>query len=76
MRLIDADNALKAFAVEYKETRELIDSGEAHLDNLAEGFTGAAHVIKYVAPTVDAVPVVRCKECKHEFGGSCIICGF
>lgn len=28
------------------------------------------------APTVDAVPVVRCKDCKHEFGGSCIICGF
>ena len=22
------------------------------------------------------VPVVRCKDCKHEFGGSCIICGF
>lgn len=28
------------------------------------------------APTVDAVPVVRCKDCKHEFGGSCIFCGF
>lgn len=28
------------------------------------------------APTVDAVPVVRCKDCKNEFGGSCIICGF
>ena len=21
-------------------------------------------------------PVVRCKDCKHGFGGSCIICGF
>ena len=28
------------------------------------------------APTVDAVPVVPCKDCKHEFGGSCILCGF
>lgn len=28
------------------------------------------------APTVDAEVVVRCKDCKHEFGGSCIICGF
>lgn len=28
------------------------------------------------APTVDAEVVVRCKGCKHEFGGSCIICGF
>ena len=76
MNLIDADNALKAFAVEYKKTKELIDSGETHLDNLAEGFTEAAHIIKYIATTVDAVPVVRCKDCKHEFGGSCILCGF
>ena len=28
------------------------------------------------APTVDAEVVVRCKDCKHDFGGSCIICGF
>lgn len=29
------------------------------------------------APTVDAVEVVRCKDCKHyDIGGSCIICGF
>lgn len=29
------------------------------------------------APTVDAVPVVRCKDCKHyDIGGSCIICGY
>lgn len=27
-------------------------------------------------PAADVVPVVRCKNCKHEFGGSCIICGF
>lgn len=27
-------------------------------------------------PAADVVPVVRCKDCKHEFGGSCIICGF
>lgn len=65
IRLIDADNALKAFAVEYKKTIELIDSGEVHLDNLAEGFTEAAHIIKYIATIVDAVPVVRCKECEH-----------
>ena len=66
MRLIDGDNALKAFAVEYKKTKELIDSGETHLDNLAEGFTEAAHIIKYIATTVDAVPVVRCKDCKWD----------
>ena len=71
MRLIDADNALKAFAVEYKETKELIDSGEAHLDNLAEGFTEAAHIIKYIATIVDAVPVVRCRDCKYYDRGEC-----
>lgn len=65
MRLIDADNALKAFAAEYRKTKELIDSGESHLDNLAEGFTEAAQIVKYIATTVDAVPVVRCKDCKH-----------
>ncbi|WP_440552933.1 hypothetical protein [Vescimonas sp.] len=34
--------------------------------------------LAYLALTeeVDSVPVVRCKDCKHEFGGSCIICGF
>lgn len=26
-------------------------------------------------PVADVAPVVRCKDCKHEFGGSCIICG-
>lgn len=27
-------------------------------------------------PAADVAPVVRCKDCKHEFGGSCIFCGF
>jgi hypothetical protein len=27
-------------------------------------------------PVADVAPVVRCKDCKHEFGGICIICGF
>ena len=27
-------------------------------------------------PAADVAPVVRCKDCKHEFGGSCIICWF
>ncbi len=76
MRLIDADEALRLFGKEYEETKELIQNGETQLDNLAEGFTEADHIIKYVLPTVDAMPVVRCKDCKHEFGGSCIICGF
>lgn len=64
MRLIDADNVRDLFDAEFKETRKLILAGETHLDNLAEGFTEADRVIRQM-PTVDAVPVVRCRDCKH-----------
>ena len=62
MRLIDADNVRDLFDAEFKETRKLILAGETHLDNLAEGFAEADRVI-WKMPTVDAVPVVRCKNC-------------
>lgn len=75
MRLIDADEALRLFGEEYEETKELIHNGETQLDNLAEGFTEADHIIKYVLPTVDAVPVVRCKDCAHLYGTLCTVCG-
>lgn len=65
MRLIDADEALRLFGKKYEETKKLIHNGETQLDSLAEGFTEAHHIIKYVLPTVDAVPVVRCKDCKY-----------
>lgn len=64
MRLIDGDNVRDLFEAEFKETRKLILAGETHLDNLAEGFTEADRVIRQM-PTVDAVPVVRCRDCKH-----------
>lgn len=63
MRLIDADNVRYLFDAEFKETRKLILAGETHLDNLAEGFTEAGRVIRQM-PTVDAVPVVRCRDCR------------
>lgn len=65
MRLIDADALPKLLDAEYKQTMKLIREGEKHLDTLAEGFTEASHIAKYIAPTVDAVPVVRCKDCAH-----------
>lgn len=64
MRLIDADALPKLLDAEYKQTMKLIWEGEKHLDTLAEGFAEAIHIVKYIAPTVDAVPVVRCKDCK------------
>ena len=63
MRLIDADTLPKLLDAEYKQTMKLIREGEKHLDTLAEGFTEASHIAKYIAPIVDAVPVVRCKDC-------------
>ena len=63
MGLIDAEEALRLFGEEYEKTKELIHNGETQLDSLAEGFTEAYHIIKYVLPTVDAVSVVRCQDC-------------
>ena len=67
MRLIDADEALRLFGKEYEKTKELIHNGETQLDSLAEGFTEAHHIIKYVLPTVDAVVVTRCKDCANSY---------
>lgn len=61
MRLIDAD----------KLVDRLYDNEFAMLCPLDE-VSGVVDA----CPTVDAEVVVRCKDCKHEFGGSCIICGF
>ena len=35
-----------------------------------------AVIDKKVKTPDDVEVVVRCKTCEHEFGGSCIICGF
>lgn len=64
-RLIDYDEIRRLFDAQYKETVQLIHDGEAHLDNLAEGFTEADRIIQKI-PTVDAVEVVRCKDCKYH----------
>ena len=37
--------------------------------------TSAKRLLTYM-PAADVAPVVRCKDCKHEFGGRCSICGF
>ena len=69
MRLIDAEALPKLFDAEFKQTMQLIRGGEKHLDNLAEGFAEAIRITKYIAPTVDAVPVVRCKDCRNSYEG-------
>lgn len=47
----------------------------AVLMDAAPYFEKAAQMLEKL-PAADVAPVVRCKDCKHEFGGSCIICGF
>jgi hypothetical protein len=80
MRLIDADNVLELFRAEYQNTKNLIKQGEKHLDSLAEGYTEAAHIIKHISPTVDAVPVVHGRwKLLHKGGWTsvfvCSVCG-
>ena len=53
MRLIDADRAIEIVR----------DQGIAHPN--AYHLTNYATLILREAPTVDAVEVVRCKDCKH-----------
>lgn len=64
-RLIDADELRVLFNEEFKRTKQLIVEGETHLDTLAEGYAEAWHIVNYRALSVDAVPVVRCRGCKH-----------
>ncbi len=64
MRLIDAENVRSAFNAEYKLTMQMIEDGESHLDNLAEGFAEADKVI-WMMPTINTVSVVRCKNCAN-----------
>ena len=53
MRLIDADRAMEIVR----------DQGIAHPN--AYHLTNYATLVLREAPTVDAVEVVRCRECKH-----------
>ncbi len=63
MRLIDASELRKLFKEEFKRTKKMIDDGQTHLDTLAEGYAEADHLLRFRALTVDAVPVVRCRDC-------------
>lgn len=58
MRLIDADAIQKRYKHELSRT---------YLSDYANGFRSGldAATGKHV-PTIDAVPVVRCKDCKHR----------
>lgn len=63
MRLVDAHELRKLFKEEFKRTKKMIADGQIHLDTLAEGYAEADHLLRFRALTVDAVPVVRCRDC-------------
>lgn len=56
MRLIDADK----FEVVYSKTER---TDEAYVTGYIDGMHDALEMVD-AAPTVDTVPVVRCRECK------------
>lgn len=63
MRVIDARELRKLFKEEFKRTKKMIDDGQTHLDTLAEGYAEADHLLRFRALTVDAIPVVRRRDC-------------
>ena len=52
--------------------KRLIDANAliAEYDRVHIGEPGKARKLMENAPTVDAVPVVRCRECKHRYSDS------
>jgi hypothetical protein len=58
MRLIDAD-ALQAKVM--MEAPDFMDGGSS----ITKAFIMAMIKTRSVTPTIDAVPVIRCKDCKH-----------
>ena len=72
-RLIDANKVVKAILAERdKIPYELVsEKPNQHGNSMRGGIRKALRCIEQ-APTVDAVPVVRCRECKHRGTDYCI----
>jgi len=66
MRLIDADKLIDSFYKFFKSYEGQWEEGQPQYwaDNMA--------VVVDDAPTVDAEPIVRCKDCKYfKYGNGC-----
>ena len=79
MRLIDAD-ALKAIRFHYLPYSQIVPADcdtDEKVYAYKLGWNDAIDAIVEAAPTVDAVEVVRCKDCKYAhmtYGGECKYC--
>ncbi len=71
MRLIDADNLVEK--VERARTFVFAGTGDRLLtDGICDGVIAQINV----EPTVDAVPVVRCKDCRYFIDLNCYVSNF
>lgn len=69
MRLIDADELKKV------NEENAIKYNDYYTDDMIVGMKVVCEYATKDAPTVDAVPVIRCKDCKHyDFWGESMIC--
>ena len=68
MRLIDANEVVENIVAERDKIPYELVSGKPfkHGNSMRGGIRKALRCIEQ-APTVDAVPVVRCRECKYRF---------
>ena len=67
MRLIDANWVLDHLKPYEPSDEEWIVTGGTALRLICKAIDNA--------PTVDAIPVVRCRDCDHLFGTLCAVCG-
>ena len=69
MRLIDADRlkTVMSETIMFIMQNPKMDSQEAHVRAAFVTFGKMLHN----APPIDAVPVVRCKDCKYRAGRAC-----
>lgn len=71
MRSIDADTLVQQLSDKAKEMLGIAEQCQGAAINY---YTGAKYgfaksaIIANGLPTIDAVPVVRCKDCKHNYG--------
>lgn len=63
--LMDYKQVKKALSAEFIKTTDLIDNGEKHLDNIAEGYEEADQVLWKMFMLEDKYTIVSCSKCKH-----------
>ena len=71
MRLIDADALIEDLKTEFRDMRKLLKDPEStelqrYMMRVRMGRTVSTVVYISTAPTVDAVPVIRCRDCKYK----------